>query len=213
MKTPYYQDNAVTIYHGSCMDILPELQPVDLVLTDPPYGIGGSVSKKNNYASFNDTEDAVNVLVHFVLEWAGSSRVVLTPGQQMMFNYPKPTAVGVFYYPAGVGRYSWGFNCWTPIFYYGKDPYLADGKGCLAASYSSTEPSEDNGHPCPKPISSWKWLLNRASRLGETIIDPFMGSGTTLRAAKDLGRKAICIEIEEEYCEIAVKRMAQEVMF
>ena len=72
--------------------------------------------------------------------------------------------------------------------------------------------AEKLGHPCSKPMKEWTWLLNKVSLEGETILDPFMGSGTTLRAAKDLGRKAIGIEIEERYCEIAVKRLAQEVM-
>ncbi len=69
------------------------------------------------------------------------------------------------------------------------------------------------GHPCPKPMPWLTWLVGLTSRPGETVIDPFMGSGTTLRAAKDLGRKAIGIEIEERYCEIAVKRLSQETLF
>ena len=79
-------------------------------------------------------------------------------------------------------------------------------------SFMSTEAAEKNGHPCPKPIVQWKRLLNRCTIRGETTLDPFMGSGTTLVAAKQLGRKAIGIEIEEKYCEIAVKRLAQGVL-
>jgi len=76
-----------------------------------------------------------------------------------------------------------------------------------------TELSEDNGHPCPKPIDVWRKIMLRGSTNdSDLILDPFMGSGTTLRAAKDLGRKAIGIEIEEKYCEIAAKRMSQTVM-
>ena len=97
-----------------------------------------------------------------------------------------------------------------PILYYGKD-YRA-GKGALPSGKSVTERSEKNGHPCPKPISAWSWLLDKVSQEGETVVDPFMGSGTTLRAAKDLGRKAIGIEINEEYCEIAATRLSQEVL-
>jgi len=72
--------------------------------------------------------------------------------------------------------------------------------------------SDGAGHPCPKPVALFRWLTDQLSDANETILDPFMGSGTTLRAAKDLGRKAIGIEIEERYCEIAAKRMAQTVM-
>jgi site-specific DNA-methyltransferase (adenine-specific) len=71
---------------------------------------------------------------------------------------------------------------------------------------------EKNGHPCPKPLKAWRRLLNNISQPEQTVLDPFMGSGTTLRTAKDLGRKAIGIEIEERYCEIAAKRLAQDVL-
>lgn len=69
-------------------------------------------------------------------------------------------------------------------------------------------------HPCERPVALYRWALNYIppARAG-LVLDPFMGSGTTLRAAKDLGRKAIGIEIEERYCEIAARRMAQEVLF
>lgn len=209
---PYYQDDAVTIYHGDCRDVLPTLPKVDLVLTDPPYGLAGDLTDKNDYESFQDNADEVTALVLEVLKTAKTERFVMTPGQSQMFKYPPPLAVGAFYYPAGSGSCSWGFVGWQPIFYYGKDPYLQRGKGRAMNSHSSTEQAEKWGHPCPKPIGAWSWLMNRASFKGETILDPFMGSGTTLRAAKDLGRKAIGIEIEEKYCEIAAKRMAQEVL-
>ena len=67
-------------------------------------------------------------------------------------------------------------------------------------------------HPTQKPLEVMKWAMKHAPEDCQTILDPFMGSGTTLRAAKDLGRKAIGIEIEEKYCEIAVNRLRQEVL-
>ena len=72
--------------------------------------------------------------------------------------------------------------------------------------------NQENGHPRPKPEGLFRALIKTCTEAEQTILDPFMGSGTTLRAAKDLGRYAIGIEIEEKYCSIAAKRMAQSVM-
>ena len=80
----------------------------------------------------------------------------------------------------------------------------------MSITYEKADRPE--GHPGPRSLKAARWLLSWWSDEGETILDPFMGSGTTLRAAKDLGRKAIGIEIEERYCELAAKRMAQTVM-
>lgn len=208
--TPYYDDgNGIVIYHGDCREILPHLEPVDLVLTDPPYGIGES------YASFDDTAANLDqLLVDAVpLLFGASRRIVLTPGVANIHRYPRPKWIMAWITPAGAGSGPWGFCCWQPILVYGKDPFLTSGLGRRPDIIEMTETSEKNGHPCPKPIGVWKHLLLRVSvDETDTILDPFMGSGTTLRAAKDLGRKAIGIEIEEKYCEIAVKRLAQEVL-
>ena len=211
---PYYEDDAVFLIHGDCREIVPLLGRFDLLLTDPPYGLQGADTEKNAYASFSDNADEVTDLVRWVIDRARlvGGRCVLTPGQSQMFKYPEPEAVGAFYYPAGSGSCKWGFVGWQPIFYYGKDPYLANGKGRAMNSHASTEQAEKNGHPCPKPLKQWAWLLNRCSLEGETVLDPFAGSGTTGRACKDLGRKCVMIEREERYCAIAARRMGQEVL-
>lgn len=216
LPKPYYKDDFVTIYNADCRKILPLLEPVDLVLTDPPYGV--ELGKKANnqrfdrqaYTQVEDTPDFVSQIVIPTIEICRqkSQRVIVTPGVKNMFSYPLPTHVGSFYYPAASGCNSWGFSCWQPILYYGKDPY--GGKGSKPDSFMSTEAADKNGHPCPKPLGQWKMLLKRCSLPGETVLDPFMGSGTTLRAAKDLQLRAIGIEIEEKYCAIAVQRLRQE---
>jgi DNA modification methylase len=205
MKTETIGD--ATLYLGDCLEIMPTLDPVDAVVTDPPYGLGAASTEKNNYVSFSDDEETVKSLVNSMLNTAPSNRVIMTPGQKMMFSYPEPSAIGAFFYPAGTGSCSWGFVGWQPIFYYGKDPVLADGKGRAMNSFQSTEQAEKNGHPCPKPVGSWTKLVNRVTRLGETILDPFMGSGTTGVACAKLGRKFIGIELETKYFDIACKRI------
>lgn len=207
---PYYEHAGITIYHGDCREIVPQLDyAVDLVLTDPPYGIG------EDYASFNDRPEAVKQLVQEVIPVCrlNATRVVLTCGTRQVTWYPDPSWILCWLNRAGTGLNPWGFSCWQPILVYGPDPYLAMAKGSRPDVIEHNEAAEKNGHPCPKPLGFWTKLLERVSASpSEIVMDPMMGSGTTLRAAKDLGRDAIGIDIEERYCEIAAKRLAQEVL-
>ena len=202
---PYYQDDYAKIYHTDCREILPMLDKVDLVLTDPPYGVN------IDYKSFEDTpENLEKIIIPIISECVLKfKRVVLTPGNKFAWKYPKPNDIGVWFNPAGTGYGSWGFNLAHLILYYGKDPTPNKKASSVTGFFERNE--NGVGHPVPKPEAFMKWLVDRASLPNETILDPFMGSGTTLRAAKDLGRKSIGIEIEEKYCEIAVRRLSQEV--
>jgi site-specific DNA-methyltransferase (adenine-specific) len=203
---PYFEENGLTIYHCDCREILGRLcaDGFDAAITDPQYGIG------EDYPSGVDDESSVSLSLYVLTYLRGTAaRTALTPGVKNLFIYPKPTWTGSFSYPAATGKGPWGFVCWQPILFYGKDPY--GGQGSRPDSMTSNESAGKNGHPCPKPIGQWKWLVARTTLPGELILDPFMGSGTTLRAAKDLGRRAIGIEIEERYCEIAAQRLNQEV--
>lgn len=223
--TPYYQDNAVTIYCADNREIIGELGRFDLLLTDPPYGVNGTPNSKsgcavkrergkNNYTKFLDSPERILSQVIPVISIAIRicERAIITPGNVCFTLYPPPKAFGVFFQPASIGLQAWGRADAQPILYYGKSPHGGVELPKWKCSHILTECPEKNGHPCPKPETAWKKLVLHGSRELETIFDPFMGSGTTLRAAKDLGRKAIGIEIEERYCEIAAKRMAQEVL-
>lgn len=218
MKT-YYEDEFSTIIHGDCRDVLPNIGRCDLVLTDPPYGIDGGRGgdsrryRKGAYeGTWRDTtEYIVNVVVpiFFRMRDAGQ-RMIVTPGIRHLHRYPIPDDMGCFWTPASCTHGPWGLTTFQPILYYGKDPRA--GRGPLPSGRQVTERAPAVGHPCPKPMGAWGWLLNKGSTCPvDVILDPFMGSGTTLRAAKDLNRKAIGIEIEEKYCEIAARRLQQEV--
>lgn len=207
----YHEEPAGVIYCGDCLEILPLLEPnsVDLVLTDPPYGIG------IEYGKFIDTVENVKNLVKLIMPeiLRIGKRVLLTCGTRQIMFYPEPKWILCWLNRAGAFCNPWGFTCWQPILAYGPDPYLENNKGSRPDVIEHNEISPKTGHPCPKPQMFWNKLLSRGSILNtDTILDPFLGSGTTAVAAKQLGRKFIGIEIEEKYCAIAVERLRQEVM-
>lgn len=219
---PYYKDQHTTIYHGDSRDVLPGLELCDLIVTDPPYGVGikqKTWAKENGRAPapvlYDDSPDEIKRLVQEFIPVMLSSakRAIVFPGPAMIWYYPPAASLGCVYSPSPAGRSYWGFQGSHPILYYGADPYLAAGLGGRTNSFTWNQASEQFDHPTPKPIKWMRWAIMRGSiEKTDVILDPFMGSGTTLRAAKDLNRRAIGIEIEERYCEIAVKRMAQDVM-
>lgn len=204
----------VTLHLGDCRDILPHLPKVDAVVTDPPYGVELGKWKSHRvgnrpYESFDDTPDnVVRSIVPVITQLReNGQRMLVTPGTRCAWAYPNPDELGAIFFPAGAGFSRWGFTCSQPILYYGKDPHPPTNK--RPNSVECTENSEKNGHPCPKPAGLMRWLVHRASLSGETILDPFMGSGTTGVAAVKLGRKFIGIEIEPKYFDIACRRISE----
>jgi DNA modification methylase len=196
---PYYEEPGITIYHGDCRDILPTLDKVDLILTDPPYGIGRVMKGGKGQG-------------HWTLLCNGNEWDVDAPDLTFMMKSANSIVVwGGNYFPLPPSR------CW---FVWNKLNAVPTMGQCELAWTSADRPIQcfsapvgrnNFGHPTEKPLELIVWSIQESRTTG-TILDPFMGSGTTLRAAKDLGRKAIGIEIEEKYCEIAVKRLRQEVL-
>ena len=131
---------------------------------------------------------------------------MVTTGIANIFKWAAPDWIAAYSYPNGFKHAKGGgFNAWEPVLIYGKNPLKIDHKHFFGASEKVI------GHPCPKPLKPFQWLITESSTCGQTILDPFMGSGTTLVAAKQLNRKCIGIELEKKYCEIAAKRLRQEV--
>lgn len=201
---PYYSEKGTTIYHGDCREILPGLEPVDLVLTDPPYGHGELWS--------GGTWGAASIYSQDAKRWDAE-------------KFPQDDIPKII--AAGEHCIIWGGNyyilspsrCWLAWDKTQKIPTMADFELAWtnferpSKSFTECRNPDSNGmpreHATQKPLSLFKWCLTFAEG---SVCDPFMGSGTTLRAAKDLGRRAIGIEIEERYCEIAAKRLSQEVL-
>jgi DNA modification methylase len=208
--------DGVTLYLGDCRDVLPTLGKVDAVVTDPPYGIdGGRGGDARDYRkaiysdAFEDTEEYIATVCvpSVVAALSLAHRGAVTPGIRCLSLYPRPADIGCFYTPAAMTHGPWGFVGFNPVLYYGKD--FRAGRGALPSSITVTEAAPKVGHPCPKPTKAWEWLLDKVSQEDETILDPFMGSGTTGVAAVKLGRKFIGVEIEERYFDIACRRISE----
>ena len=207
---PYYDDGQITLYCGDCREVLPTLadQSADLVLTDPPYGVDFQYD-----GPYQDTEQGYREWLQPVV---GEIRRVgkvamLTTGINNLWLYPPPTWVMCWAKPGSPRRSRLGGFCaWEPVLVYGKTTIYNDFKWLPAAVNITKGPAA--AHPCPKPIALCRWLVAEGSKPGELVLDPFAGSGSTLRAAKDLGRRAIGVEINPAYCEIIVERLAQQVL-
>jgi site-specific DNA-methyltransferase (adenine-specific) len=195
---PYYQDNAVTIYHGDCREIVPMLGRFDLLLTDPPYGLGdrmkggtwGCSAKYDKMREWDTEPPDLGFLLALELPsivWGGNYFAL--PPSRCWLSWSKTNVVQTM---ASMEL------AWTNF-------------DRPAKEYRGKVGTHDTGHPTQKPLELMRWCINLAGDV-QTILDPFAGSGTTGRAAKDLGRKAVLIEREEKYCEIAANRMSQEML-
>jgi site-specific DNA-methyltransferase (adenine-specific) len=215
--TPYYQDQSVTIYHGDCREVLPTIL-ADVTISDPPYDErthNGARSHGDNASKINfaplDVAGTVPMLLSRTLRWC-----VCCCSMEMIAEYriaaPESwVRAGFWRRPDGAPQFT-GDRPATPgdsIAIMHRPGKKRWNRGGHHAYWEFGVGREARVHPAQKPESLMAALVADFSEPGETILDPFMGSGTTLVAAKRLGRKAIGIEIEEKYCEIAAKRLAQ----
>lgn len=195
------------IYNESCFDTMSRMPDkfVDLIVTDPPYGIG------LEYDTYVDTEEAwFELFDKLIPECIRVAKMVILPCCRIKalphIYQTKPPDWLICWYKGSPGHRSFiGFNDWEPLLVYGKTD------GCQMHDYfafNNIEKMGNYGHPCPKPIKWSKWLIARASKEGNLIYDPFMGSGTTAIAAHEMKRNWIGSEISEKYCLGIKKRLA-----
>jgi DNA modification methylase len=210
---PYYDHAGITIYHGDCKEVLPPID-FDCLVMDPPYGINHSSNYGASWENTEITGDCDTELRDWVISSIipqglpmfvfGTWKVGRPARTRQVLIWDKGPASGM-----GDLRFPWK-NSFEEIYVIG-DGFCGDRSEAVLKGHSIiTWESKGRFHPNAKPLSLLKYLIQRTQ--AEVICDPFMGSGPTLIAAKDLGRHAIGIEIEEKYCEIAAKRLSQEVL-
>lgn len=204
---PYYQDDWVTIFNADCAEVV--LGGADLVITDPPYGMNfvSNYRRIKHSAIVGDSSLPVEIIEKWVAT-ASKAAYVFCRWDNLK-DMPKPKSVLAWVknnWSMGDLKHEHGRQWEAICFYPGPNhQFIKRIPDVLFADRTGNAQ-----HPTEKPESVIIQLIQ--ANEGEIILDPFMGSGTTLRAAKDLKRKAIGIEIEEKYCEIAARRMSQEVL-
>lgn len=218
---PYYEDDYVTLYHGSCIgDEAPPWWHADALVTDPPYGRawrqGELKGHAKNKASAGIANDETTHVRDAALRMWGKTRPAIAFGDLMLpppagtkhvMVYQKDITCGLRGAIAGVRRDT------EAIYLIGKWPSGIGGRSSVFATKHQITGShgavaKNGGHPHTKPSDIMEALITMTTG---TIADPFAGSGSTLVAAKALGRKVIGVELEEKYCEIIANRCAQEV--
>lgn len=206
---PYFEQDGITIYHGDCRDVLPTLPKVDLVLTDPPYGIRLNVDNSRFSGGHNPKRRGTTL--------AAREKIIgdnLSFDPSFLLNFGKRQIIWGWHnfpdkLPAGtclvwLKRNEAAFGSFLSD---AETAWMSKGRGvyCIR-DLSNNSITRTRTHPTQKPVGLMQWCIEK-SRAAGLILDPFMGSGTTLVAARNLKRRAIGIEIEEKYCEIAAKRL------
>ena len=231
MTTPYYQDGTVTLYHGDCLTV-PEWLEADVLVTDPPYGrnwrqggligprrpgnLPNSAASRHRDGIAGDIDTSVRDAA--LSKWGGVRPMIvfgdlmLAPpaGTKLVGVYAKPPDAGLRGAIGGVRRDL------EAVYLLGPWPSGVGGRSALFRTAASNvgNPAgivaRSGGHPHAKPLDLLVQLLTMTP--GGVIADPFAGSGSTLVAAKTLGRRAVGVEVEERYCELAARRLAQGVL-
>lgn len=241
MTAPYYQDDQVTIYNADSMWLIPDLGPINAVVTDPPYSSGGAfrsdrtLSAVTKYVSTGtqafrpefagDNRDQRSFLTWSVM-WLSAAYQAATPGAPLACfidwrQLPILTDAiqaagwtwrGVAVWDKGFGRPTPGrFSNATEFVVWGSKGPMPERDAYPPGIFRSAPP-KNREHITQKPEAVMSWLLQIVPE-GATVLDPFMGSGTTIKAAKEAGMSAIGIEVDPAFCEVGARRAAETLPF
>lgn len=238
--TPYYQDDSCTIYHGDCFDVLFDLSGIGAIVTDPPYSSGGTfradraqstltkyvqsgtLAYRPDFAGDNRDQRTFAMWCQMWLHAArracvvGAPLLAFTDWRQLPALTDAAQITGwtwvnlATWWKPGIRMISGRFSSSAEYVIHASNGPVIDGPGSPQNVFKFAV-VPDKAHIAQKPVEVMRWVL-QVVPAAVTILDPFMGSGTTLRAAKDCGHRAIGIDSDERYCEIAAKRLCQEVL-
>ncbi len=223
---PYYNHGGITIYHGDCQEILPHLSGAELVLTDPPYVFGiASTAQEGKAGGWGDLMNSASFFAGVLRElhrltanrggaaWLFCSWRSFPVMARASYEARWPITSLMVWDKEWIGP--GGMVGLRPSYelaaLFAADGFHIPDRGIPDIVRSKWASARPHGHPAEKPINLMRRLI-AISGATPMVLDPFMGSGTTLAAAKSMGRQAIGIEIEERYCEIAAKRLGQETL-
>jgi site-specific DNA-methyltransferase (adenine-specific) len=205
---PYFQDESCTIYHGDCRELMRELD-FGCVITDPVW----PNTSIEMFQQYNPT-----LLFQQAMAVCDTKRLAVHLGRdtdpRFLIGVPErlPFFAGCWLdcaRPHYKGRLLAGADI---AYLFGEPPPVREGFFLIPGMFrDSSSDGKQSDHPCPRKLSHATWLVEKWSALDDYVCDPFMGSGTTLLAAKNCGRKAMGIEVEEAFCEIAATRLSQQV--
>lgn len=224
----YYDDGTVTIYNADCRDVLPNLQgeSVDLVLTDPPYGVNFQSNMRVATDKFDriegddvvDTawlEDAARIMRDGSAAYIATHWRVWEGWRAAIEDHLELRNMIVWAKGGGgMGDLAGDYAPEHEIIAYAvKGGHKLRGKRLSNVWQVKKDRAASYVHPTQKPVALMARAIEKSTDKGDVVIDPFMGSGTTLRAALDTGRRAIGVELDERYCAAAVDRLAQQSLF
>lgn len=212
----YYKDDYATIFLGDCREILPSLPDFDLVLTDPPYGIDENSNKQKtrgrltavtDYGDFNWDKEAPSKEFLDMIRSKGEIQVIFGGN---FFELPPTSCFFVWDKDNGTNDFADCELAWSNL----KSATRLKRYRWNGMLQENMQDKEQRVHPTQKPLSVLQWILNIVMKKHEikSVLDPFMGSGSVLRMCKNNLIHSVGIDKEERYCEIAAKRLSQEVL-